>query len=239
LAAISTSGLYAGGRVAFSTEPGNYTAWQKAIDDNPETGASLVTSGDQAGMILKFRDSHPVTRLSVLAGNTSKGRLEVFVVPALADAAVAAAPAPEGVQPVAKKMKSTAVAQPVALTGLTPAATFTFDGSNVRQSQDLTGAQGTALLFRWTPEFAGEAFVLRELNAFGGLSLTDYALTLSPEAIAELAKDASKDGKAFVDYKDGKALEPVGELFPRQTPYLPPSLGFPPAIPPAVTVSSP
>jgi hypothetical protein len=238
LAAISTSGLYAGGRVAFSTEPGNYTAWQKAIDDNPESGVGLITSGDQAGMVLKFRDSHPVTRLSLLAGNTSKGKLEVFVVPSLPDAAIAAVPAPtEGVQPVASKTKSRAISQPVALTGLTPAATFTFDGTNVRQSQDINGAEGTALLFRWTPEFAGEALVIREVNAFGGLSLTDYALALSPEAIAELAKDASKDGKAFVG-KEGKALEPVGELFPRQTPYLPPALGFPPPIPPTFTVTS-
>jgi hypothetical protein len=191
-------------------------------------------------MILKFHDSHPVTRLAVLAGNASKGKLEVFVVPSLPDAAIAdATPAPaEGVQPVANKKKSAAMAQPVPLTGLTPAATFTFDGTNLRQSQDLTGAQGSALLFRWTPEFAGEAFVLRELNAFGGLSLTDYALALSPEAVAELAKDASKDGKAFVG-KEAKALEPVGELFPRQTPYLPPSLGFPPPIPPTFVVESP
>lgn len=237
LAAISTSGLYSGGRVAFSTESGNYTAWQKVIDDNPETGVGLITGGDQAAMVLKFHDSYPVNRLSVLAGNKSKGKLEVFVVPSLPDAAVAAAPAPtEGVQPVASKKKSTAVSQPVPLTGLTPAATFNFDGSNVRQSQDLTGAQGNALLFRWTPEFAGESLVLSELNAFGGLSLTDYALALSPEAIAELAKDRSKDGKAFVDGKGGKApLEPVGELFPRQTPYLPPALGFPPPIPPTFT----
>jgi hypothetical protein len=239
LTAISTSGLYAGGRVAFSTEPGSYTAWQKAIDENPESGVSLITSGDQAGMVLKFRDSQPVTRLSVLAGNASKGKLEVYVVPTLADGAVAAAPAEEGVQPVASKAKSPIHSEPVMLTGLTPAATFNFDGSNARQSQDLTGPQGTALLFRWTPEFAGEAFVLRELNAFGNFTLSDYALALSPEAIAELAKDASKDGKAFVEGKGGKALEPVGELFPREKPYLPPGLGFPPPIPPTFTVTSP
>jgi hypothetical protein len=241
LGAISTSGLYAGGRVAFSTDGPSYTAWQKAIDDNPESGVSLITSGDQAAMVLKLHDSYPVTRLSVLAGNTSKGKLEVFVVPSLPDAAVAAAPAPtEGVQPVISKTKSSVVSQPISLTGLMPAATFTFDGTNVRQSQDLNDAQGTALLFRWTPEFAGEAFVLRELNAFGGLSLTDYALALSPEAIAELAKDNSKDGKAFAEGKEAKGLlPPVGELFPRHTPYLPPALGFPPPIPPTVTVTSP
>jgi hypothetical protein len=240
LTAIASSGLYAGGRVAFSTEGTSYTAWQKAIDDNPESGVSLITSGEQAAMVLKLRDSQPVNRLSVLAGNAPKGKLEVFVVPALPNDAVAAAPSAEGVQPVASKSKSAVVAAPVMLTGMTPAATFNFDGTNVRQSQDLTGPQGTALLFRWTPEFAGEAFVLRELNAFGNFSLSDHALALSPEAIAELAKDASKDGKAFVDAKDGKApLEPVGELFPRKTPYLPPSLGFPPPIPPTFTVTSP
>jgi hypothetical protein len=240
LTAIATSGLYAGGRVAFSTEGASYSAWQKAIDDNPESGVSLVTSGEQAALVLKFHDSQPVNRLSVLAGNTSKGKLEVFVVPDLPDDAVAAAPAKEGVQPVASKSKSHAVAAPVMLTGMTPAATFNFDGTNLRQSQDLTGPQGTALLFRWSPEFAGEAFVLRELNAFGNFTLSDYALALSPEAVAELAKDASKDGKAFVDAKDGKApLEPVGELFPRKTPYLPPALGFPPPIPPTFTVTSP
>jgi hypothetical protein len=204
-----------------------------------------ITSGEQAAMVLKFRDSQPVTRLSVLAGNTSKGKLEVYVVPSIGDGAVAAAPAEEGVQPVASKAKSPVHSEPVMLTGLTPAATFDFDGTNVRQSQDLTGLQGTALLFRWTPEFAGEAFVLRELNTFGNFTLSDYALALSPEAIAELAKDASKDGKAFVG-KGGKALEPVGEqlepvgeLFPRQTPYLPPALGFPPPIPPTFTSASP
>jgi hypothetical protein len=247
LTAISTSGLYAGGRVAFSTEPGSYTAWQKAIDDNPESGVGLITSGEQAAMVLKFNDSQPVTRLSVLAGNTSKGKLEVFVVPSLPDSAVAAAPTEEGVQPVASKAKASPVAAPVMLTGLTPSTTFNFDGTTVRHSQDLTGAQGTALLFRWTPEFAGESLVIRELNAFGNFTLSDYALALSPEAIAELAKDASKDGKAFVDGKGCKALapvgegplEPVGELFPRQTPYLPPALGFPPPIPPTVTLTSP
>ena len=241
LGAISTSSLYAGGRVAFSTDLGNYTAWQKVVDDNPESGVSLITSGEQAGMVLKFRESRSVTRLSVLAGNASKGKLEVYVVPALPDATVAVAPTPaEGVQPVANKTKSSAVAQPVALTGLTPAATFNFDGVNFRQSQDLTGVQGGALLFRWAPEFAGDALVLRELNTFGGLSLSEYALSLSPDAIAELAKDATKDGKAFVDAKDGKApLDPVGELFPRKTPYLPPALGFPPPIPPTFTVTSP
>src|SRR4030095_10359377 len=88
LTAIATSGLYAGGRVAFSTEDASYSAWQKAIDDNPESGVSLVSSGEQAALVLKFHDSQPVNRLSVLAGNTSKGKLEVFVVPDLPDDAV-------------------------------------------------------------------------------------------------------------------------------------------------------
>ena len=66
---------------------------------------------------------------------------------------------------------------------------------------------------------------------------------MGPDAIAELGKDASKDGKTFRDgktYADGKSgkdlLEPIAEgpdaiaAPPQPGPYLPGSLGFPPNI---------
>ena len=93
---------------------------------------------------------------------------------------------------------------------------------------------------RWTPDTAGEALDLRELNAFNDVSLNDYELSLTPEAVAELRDsdsssgssrrkfaDAGKDGG---DYKDGKNIAPVGEFLTPRSPYLPGSLGFPPNI---------
>ena len=35
---FNVNGLYASGRVAYANSPEGYLSWQKAIDDNPETG---------------------------------------------------------------------------------------------------------------------------------------------------------------------------------------------------------
>jgi hypothetical protein len=235
LTAISSAGLYAGGRVAFSTEPTGYTTWQKAIDDNPGTGGKIASSTDQAGMALTFRETQPVKRLAILSGNNAKGKLEVFVLPTLPQGpAITSATPAEGVQPasnVTTSAKTTSnVIGAVSLNGLTPTATFTFDGTNPRQGQDLTDVDGSVVLFRWTPETAGEAFEFQELDAFAGYSLSQYTVAPTLKTVAELTKDQSKDGKSIADGKDGKGLTPVGELFPRQTPYSPPALGFPPSV---------
>jgi hypothetical protein len=239
--AFNQTSLYAGGRVAFSTDKANYTSWQKAIDDNPESFASIMATKDDAGLAIALSGTHKVNRLALLTSGTPKGKLEVFLAPALPSAspALADATTAAAVQPVANTTTSAIITQAVPLTGLTPAAIFDFDGSTTRISKDFTGSDAGALLLRWTPENGTDSLAIRELNAFDGMSLADYGLGLKPDAIAELAEDASKDGKAFADGKAGKGLEPVGEMFGSRKPYLPPSLGFPPPIPPRVPPNIP
>jgi hypothetical protein len=235
--AFSHSSLYSGSRVAFAADKSSYTGWQRAIDDNPESGITIAPTTEEAGMVLAMAGNHSVSRMAVLTDGAATGKLDVFLVPSLPEnPAVADASADAAVRPVAST-SSTRVTQAVSVTGMTPAATFEFDGTNSRLSKDFGAAEAGAVLLRWTPATGGQSLTIREINAFNGYSLADHALTLTPEAIAELAVDASKDGKAFADGKEGKdakALEPVGELFNRRAPYLPPSLGFPPPLPPRI-----
>jgi|GEM_PF-860874 len=259
--AFSRAALYAGGRVAFATGGASYTSWQKLVDENPDSSIAITPTKDDAGVVLKFSDQQTITRLSLLTGSGAKGKLEVFLIPALPgqETIAAVTPAPvtpataaapttgdaPAVQPVANvpaPVISAPLTQPVSLTGLTPAATFDLDGTEIRFSKDLTGGAAGAALLRWTPENGTDALTLREVNAFSGFSLAEYGLQLTPEAVAELARD----GKALADGKDAKALapvgeglDPVGEGFNRKPPYLPPSLGFPPPIPPRVPPRTP
>ncbi len=235
--ALNFAGLDAGARVAFSTSSTTYTGWQKAIDSNPESSVSVAATKDDAGLVVKFAQRRAIKRVAALADTSAKGKLEVFISDLPDQSATASTTKPtEGVQPVAMTTNAP-ITQPVSLTGLTPAATLVFDGSAARANQDLTGIEGGALLLRWTPDNGTDALALREINAFGDFSLSDTGIQLTPEAIAELARDA-RDGKALADGKDGKGLAPVKELLPvgegfnRKPPYLPPSLGFPPPVPP-------
>jgi hypothetical protein len=230
--AFSHSALYSGGRVAFATDKSSYTGWQRAIDDNPESAVSIAATTDEAGMVLAMSGSHSISRVAVLASSGSKGKLDFFLVPSLPQSEKTAdAPADPNVRRVART-SSSPMTQAVSLSGLTPVATLEFDGSMPRLNKEFAATDTGAVLLRWTPDAGGQPLVIREINAFDGFSLSDYALTLTPEAIAELAQDSSKDGKAIADGKQGKeAKEPVGELFSRR-PYLPPTLGFPPPIPP-------
>ena len=108
------------------------------------------------------------------------------------------------------------------------------DGSAPRGAIAFPGVAGGAVLVRWTPATTGTALDLRELNAFNEVSLNEFELSLTPEAVAESLDssdghngyaDAGKDGK---DYKDGKGIAPVGEFLSPHSPYLPGGLGFPP-----------
>lgn len=236
--AFNEAALYAGSRVAFATGGGNYTGWQKAIDENPESGITIAPTKDDAGMALAFAEPQTVTRMAMLANSGAKGKLEVFLVPALPNHAPVAVVAPaEDVQAVANAAPAVTspISQGASVAGLTPAATFAFDGTNTRLNADLANASGGAALFRWVPDNGTDSLTIREFNAFTGKSLSEYGVQMTPEAIAELASNSD-----FKDFKDGKALEPVKELLPigegfnRKPPYLPPSLGFPPAIPPRV-----
>lgn len=203
--AISHSGLYLDSRVTFASAAGGSTAWQKAIDDNPESGVSIAPSTDTAGLVVKINAAPNISRLSVLTGTALNGQLDFF----LTDAAPADG---EG----------------ASLSGLKPTISMALDGSTTRQAIDFPATKAGALLVRWSPASGTESLTLREINAFNGLSLSEYALGMTPEAVAELVKngDLSKDGKSF---KDGKGLpDAVGELRPSRSPYLPGALGFPP-----------
>lgn len=237
--ALNRSSLSAGARVAFSTGSGNYTSWQKMIDGNPESSASIAPTKDDAGAVVRLSERQNVTRVAAQADTTAKGKLEVFLA---ADAIAATTPAPvtsttpaDATAALPPVISNAPITTTTPLAGMTPAATLVFDGSNARVSQDIPGGEASAVYLRWTPDNGTDALTLREFNAFSGFSLADAGLQLTPEAIAELA--AVSDGKSF-DGKDGKGLEPVKELLPvgegfnRKPPYLPPSLGFPPPIPP-------
>ena len=213
----SVSALYAHSTVAYAAAPGGYSAWQRVIDENPESGISMVPTTDEAGIVLKLSTGHQVSRLAVLTGAPAKGKLEFFVVPN----APVETPAAD----------SAAVPKGVSLAGLTSTITMVLDGSTTRSAIAFPGVEGSAVLARWTPDTAGEAINIRELNAFNEVSLNEYELSLTPEAVTEYRTsgrangyDSGKDGK---DFKDGKAM-PVGEFLDPHSPYLPGGLGFPP-----------
>ena len=233
--AINSAGLHANGRVAHANSGDGYMAWQKAIDDNPGSALTIAPSTDVSGAVVKFGATRSTSRLAVLTDATSKGKLEFYLVPETpAEATVAAPGTASDITPVSNTTSApgTLLSEAVPLEGLTPAATMVLDGANSRSSIDLPSTQASTLLVRWTPDNGTDPIAIRELNAFGDLVLSDYDLSLSPEAVAELSGDPSKDGKSFKSFKDGKGLpEEVAELLPRTAqPYLPGSLGFPPII---------
>ena len=225
--------LYAQSTVSYAASPGGFSAWQRVIDDNPESGISVGPSADEAGLVLKLSTGHSVSRFAVLTGAPAKGKLEFFVVPNAPIETTSVTPTSDS--EIAKASNSTVAAlatKGASLVGLTSTITMVLDGSTSRSAIAFPGVMGNAVLVRWTPDNAGEAIEIRELNAFNEVSLNNYELSLTPEAVAEYRTsdrgngyDSGKDGK---DYKDGKGVAPVGEFLSRSSPYLPGGLGFPP-----------
>ncbi len=226
---VSMAALYAHSTVSYAAAPGGFSSWQRVIDENPESGISIVPTTDEAGFVLKLASAHQISRLAVLTGGApAKGKLEFFVVPnapvettsttSVSDPA--AAPASKG----------------VSVAGLTSNITMVLDGTTTRGAVGFPGIEGGAVLVRWTPDTAGEALDLRELNAFNEVSLGEYELSLTPEAVTEIQKsDRERDrGNGYAsggdgkDYKDGKSIPAVGEFLTPRSPYLPGGLGFPP-----------
>lgn len=239
---FNVSSIYSQGRVTYNNGSAAPVGWQKAIDDNAETFATVKSSTD-AGMVVNFGDSRTVSRLSMLSTPNANGKVDIFL---LAEAPTAG--------------------HPVALEGVQPSVSLTFDGSNARASADFDDTTAVAMAVRWTPATADQDLNVLELNTFANLSLADYEVTNAPVAIAEAptpvatenataensdrpsdsetpktAKTARKDydgkeimpigeGEETVDYKggSGKESKEIIAAGPAPTGYFPGGLGFPP-----------
>jgi len=207
---FNANGLYTSSTVTYANSPDGSTAWQKAIDDNPETGVALTGTTTEPGAVLRYGSPQSISRISLLSDGTSKGRLDFF---AIDDAAAGAS--------------ATA-----SLEGRTPNASIVLDGSSTRSSVDFPAANATKLAMRWTPVVPNEALNVREVQSFGGASLDNYEVGMKSDAIAAYdpaRTNYNSDGKDMKDPKDGKTPPDVAAGPGRQTgPYLPGALGFPP-----------
>ena len=201
------NGLYASGRIAYANSPEGYLSWQKAIDDNPETGVTLAATTNDAGAVISLGGQRSVSRISVLSDPGAKGQLDFYVVNAAGESTGAAR-----------------TATPVA--DLTPTGSLVFDGTSPRASLDLSAVEGSELAVRWSPATASDTITLREINTFDRLSFNDYEVSGSLSAVA--AAPGNGDGKSFKDVVDPKKNPGPIAAGPGRSPYLPGSLGFPP-----------
>ncbi len=231
---LSVSSLYAQSTVSQAAgNSGGFAAWQKAIDDNPESALRLApATAQEASATIHYGEARAISRVALLADAGTAGKLDFYAVnrPAAAVAGTAGSNA-----------------EPTGIAGLTPTVSMSFDGSNARTSIDFPQTEATDLLVRWTPANATDSINLRELNTFADASVSGYAVVMSPEAIAEyapesadrrIASNSSSDGKSTADGKtiaDGKSSKEfkapaIAEGIPGSSPYLPGSLGFPPNV---------
>ena len=194
--AYSVAALYAHGVVTYANSPEGSATWQNLIDENPETSLVITPTSNEAGLVVKLALPHALSRFAVLTSAPVAGKLDFFVAPGtVTDSAVTGEPTA------------------TSLEGLTPDVTIVLDGTGSRRSIDFPQVEGGAFLVRWTPDTAGEAIGLCELNAFNEFSLSDYELSWKPEAVTELTPAESaashkyasagegRDGKDFKDYK--------------------------------------
>ncbi len=206
---FNANGLYAGGTIGYANSADGSTSWQKAIDDNPETGVALAGSISDPSAVVQYGSPQSVSRVALLTDGTAKGKLEFF---AIDDAA--------------------AITATTSLEGRTPTVSMILDGSSTRSSIDFPAVNATKLAMRWTPVAPNDTLNLREIDTFSSASLDNYEVGLKSEAIA--AYDASgadagyyADGKEMKDFKDPKDPAEVA-AGPPGGPYLPGALGFPP-----------
>lgn len=236
--AFSISSLYAHCKVVAAG--GDQSAWQNAIDDNPETGTFVAATQNDAGLAIQYDKAYPVERISVLTDEGTKGKLDLFVInsqttPAAQGGGVSSAARTEGSDyvKVANETTDAGATTPAGLnlTNLTPAATMNFDGTSPRASVDITPATGNMLVARWTPDTAGQPLNVREINSFGDLALNDYEL--APDTVAEAPQGNADTGKQALPMDGGKeALPPaVGEDGPFKTAFIPGVPVFPPNVP--------
>ena len=207
---FNLSSIYAGARVAFSNTPSGATTWERAIDDNPQSAIQIKPATD-AGLVVAFDRSYPISRVSVLGDAGAKGKADVYL--------------------LAEAPKSN---RAVSVEGLKPVATLNFDGSVDRASADIGETPAFGLAIRWTPESAESALPIREANAFANLSLAEYEMITDGNFAdgksmvdgKELAPIA--EGPETIDLKGGTPLDPIAEG--PGTGFRPGGLGFPPNI---------
>jgi hypothetical protein len=203
---FNANGLYAGGTVSYANSPDGSTAWQKAIDDNPETGVAILGSTTEPGAVFRFGSPQSVSRVALLSEGTPKGKLDFFAIDGAGET--------------------------VSLENRTPTVSMVLDGSSPRSSLDFPATTATRLAMRWTPVVPDEQLNLREVESFGSASLDNYEVGMKLDAVAAYdpaGASYGSDGKDMKDFKDPKDLDPVA-AGPQGGPYLPGALGFPPNI---------
>ena len=205
--AFNANGLYTGSTMSAANSPDGSLAWQKAIDDNPETGITLGASTNEAGAVIKYGSSQSISRVALLTDGNAKGKLDFF---AIDDSAAT-----------------------TSLEGRTPTVSLVLDGSSSRSSIDFPAVSASKLAVRWSPISPSDNVTIREIASFGSQSLNNYEVGLKPEAVAAYdPKRSAGDGKDLKEIgqgKDGKTPPEVG-AFQGGSPYLPGALGFPPNI---------
>jgi len=207
---FNLGGLYAKGRVDYANSPDGFTAWQRAIDDNPDSALKVLPSTNEAGAVFRLDGSQTLSRISLLANQNAKGKLDIYALP---------------------EASSAASGKTVDVSGLTPTISMIFDGTSARSNMDFPAVSAAAVALRWTPVSPSDTLALREFSSFSGVTLANYEVSLNPAAVA--AYDAAPEG-AYGTQGSGKdVLGPDGKdakdvaLAP-PSPYLPGSLGFPP-----------
>jgi hypothetical protein len=208
--AFNANGLYTQSVMSYASSPDGSLAWQKAIDDNPETGVSINGTSNEPGAVIKYGSPEVISRVALLTGGNAKGKVDFF---ALGDSAPT-----------------------TSLEGLTPTVSIVLDGTNDRSSIDFPPINAAKLAIRWTPASPNDTLDLREIESFAGTSLNDSEVALKPAAVAAYDPGARTNG----DSKDGKdAKDPIAQGpdnkdpaevadFRGGSPYLPGALGFPP-----------
>jgi len=205
--AFNANGLYTGSTMSYANSPDGSLAWQKAIDDNPESGVAIIGSTNEAGAVIKYSSPQSISRVALLADGAPKGKLDFF---AIEDSAATNS-----------------------LEGKTPTVSMVLDGSTNRSSIDFPSVNASQMAVRWTPASGNDPITIRELDSFGNQSLNTWEVGLKPEAVAAYDPGARSMGEG----KGGKdAKEPIAEGPPEVadfrggSPYLPGALGFPPNI---------
>ncbi len=204
--AFNQSALYSNARVTYCNGGTGIIDWQKLIDDSPQDSVLVAPSTTDAGVAISYNGSPAIQRISVLTDPSAKGKLDFYLVNGGAQAS--------GAPSLADK---------------SPTASIVLNGSSASNSIDFPGIAASSMLVRWTPEDGKQPLALHQIDSFDDISLADYTLAGSPDAIAQ--SGAADDSKDMADAKDAKDLSPVADILPTRAPFVPGGLGDPPLLP--------